>query len=411
MRRTILLIFLALLFILTAVTAGALSVAATGPIHVGDGLYPVQDLAEQALVKLTLNPAARANYLLNLVERRTHDLALASGKPFESAAVDALNRALEQALNSLTAVPSKDWPDLRSRLIKELALIAEVLKDTKQPINGILANLAQLQKAVNTLNFPLSDLARLFNLDKSAAAQADDTSSKAKGTPQPNDGTARTVQFQAGSSGAMHTFFLLTGKHATIECTSCHIDGKYAGTSKECAVCHAKKKPVKHYDGECSLCHSTEAWKPADFNHVAMKAVDCIACHAAKKPANHFSGQCGLCHSTDAWKPAKFDHGVANATDCQSCHNQDKPSGHFSGQCSACHGTSAWKPASFDHATANATNCEGCHSRPAKHFSGQCSNCHGTGGWLPARFDHANVTDCQSCHSRPNNHASGQCSH
>ncbi|MGA9532281.1 MAG: hypothetical protein WBR18_06150 [Anaerolineales bacterium] len=227
--------------------------------------------------------------------------------------------------------------------------------------------------------------------------------------------------------------FPLTGRHATAQCTDCHQNGQYAGTSANCSSCHSGDKPSNHYAGECSACHgSTSSWSSnINFSHVGR--TDCQSCHNSDKPSNHYAGQCSACHgSTSSWSSnINFSH--AGQTDCQSCHNSDKPSNHFAGQCSACHGsTSSWSSnINFSHA--GQTDCQSCHNsdKPSNHYAGQCSNCHSTSGWGGANFDHASTgfpltgrhtsaqcTDCHqngqyagtpsscvSCHSEPSYHA------
>ena len=98
----------------------------------------------------------------------------------------------------------------------------------------------------------------------------------------------------------------------------------------------------------------------------AAGATDCLSCHRKDRPRNHFQGQCSLCHSTSAWKPAHFthrfplNHGGANGV-CSTCH----PSGTASYTCSACH-----RPAHMraEHAE------EGIYN-----IAGRCAACHPTG--------------------------------
>ena len=94
--------------------------------------------------------------------------------------------------------------------------------------------------------------------------------------------------------------FRLTGAHQSVECTRCHVGGRFAGTPSSCAACH--NRPSSHsggFSGECSNCHSTSAWKPASFNG------------PHPFPMNHggAGGRCGKCHPS-SW----FDYS------CTGCH-------------------------------------------------------------------------------------------
>jgi hypothetical protein len=206
------------------------------------------------------------------------------------------------------------------------------------------------------------------------------------------------------------------------QCSQCHTAGttwKLASFNHQgrvdCQGCHGANRPVGHYEGQCSQCHTAgTTWRLASFNHQGR--VDCQGCHASNRPANHYRAQCSACHDPGAgWQPVRFDHSVAGA-DCQGCHASRRPANHYQGQCSACHDPGAdWQPVRFDHALAG-TDCQVCHAsnRPANHYQGQCSACHDPGaGWQPVRFDHGVAgADCQACHAsnRPANHYQGQCS-
>ncbi len=114
----------------------------------------------------------------------------------------------------------------------------------------------------------------------------------------------------------------------------------------------------------------------------------------------HYGGQCSNCHNTNAWQPANFSHEGQN--DCQSCHS--RPSGHYGGQCSNCHNTNAWEPANFSHE--GQTDCQSCHSRPAGHWAQQCSRCHNTNNWSDIHVDGHSFSmnhggaggNCSTCH-------------
>ena len=413
-------ILITLMLLMLSLTAG-LALAEIAPFHSGDALFSLQQSAEQLLVDLNPDPGARVETLMDLFERRINDLDLTHGSPEALAQFD---QALNQMLQALVNAPEHHAADLRSRAMNVLAkahdsldklasegmIEPEVLTLRREVVRAALLDLADLNRPLSDLlNGDQNVLATSLN---AVMAQADVNASVAGALSV----GAHTVAFQPGSVGAMHTFFPLTGKHAKIECAVCHVSDQYAGLPTTCIACHSVKTPTNHFPGECSLCHSTDAWKPARFDHTLAGTSDCQNCHIGDKPAKHWDGQCSQCHSTNAWKPANFNHAAAKATDCLSCHSDNKPANHWSGQCSQCHTTNAWKPANFNHAAAKATDCLSCHTnkKPANHFAGQCSLCHSTTTWKGATFKHAAVgtVDCQSCHTnkKPANHFAGQCS-
>ena len=238
------------------------------------------------------------------------------------------------------------------------------------------------------------------------------------------------------------TGYALTGAHATLECTACHIGGKYQGTPAQCYGCHAvdfngTTNPPHAQAGfsqQCQTCHTTVAWIPATFDH-NMTSFPLTGAHV--------NVACNLCHINGQF--------AGTPTDCYSCHVKDfngttspnHAQGGFSQQCQMCHTTTAWQPATFDHsktafpltgahttvacATCHTddfagtlpTNCYGCH---AADFNGttspnhvqsgipqQCQVCHNTTAWIPATFDHSQTSfpltgahtsvACATCHT------------
>ncbi len=180
------------------------------------------------------------------------------------------------------------------------------------------------------------------------------------------------------------------------------------------------------------MCHTTDAWKPADLDHDltnfpltgAHTAVTCASCHITNYTGT--SSECLACHETD----------YSSVTDPN--HIQSA----FSVFCVECHTTSAWKPATIDHNSTGfpltgaheAVSCVDCHDagytntttlcyachlsdyngaidpdHSGSHFSTNCGGCHTTEGWEPAAFDHNlsqfkltgahAVVGCNNCHT------------
>ncbi len=280
--------------------------------------------------------------------------------------------------------------------------------------------------------------------------------------------------------------FKLDGKHATVACQNCHINGVFKGTPMDCASCHTDDDAHNGTLGnQCAVCHTPSGWKPSTFNHnnsafqltgkhqtVACESchingvfkgtpMDCASCHSDTDPHQGRLGtQCTECHTTNGWKPSTFDHAnssfqltgkhttaacaqchkdmffVGTPTACASCHGSVDPhSGALGAQCETCHTTAAWKPSTFNHANSSfkltgkhttvacgschkdmkfkgtPTTCFACHAANDHHggkYGTNCAACHSTAGWKPATFDHnlssfpltgAHVsTACTKCH-------------
>ena len=242
---------------------------------------------------------------------------------------------------------------------------------------------------------------------------------------------------------ARYTNFALTGTHAQLDCTSCHIGGKFTGTPADCFGCHEKDftaaKDPNHaaagFSRACGQCHTTVSWSGAKFDHSALTKFpltgahasltcsrchandrfagtpsDCASCHIAQyngttnpsHVAAAFPKDCSLCHTTTNWLGATFDHsktpfpltGAHVTVECLQCHANN----HFSGtptQCVACHLADFNKAANPNHAAAG--------------FPQDCTICHNTTQWSGAKFDHNTSTKfaltgvhatlvCSQCH-------------
>ena len=285
------------------------------------------------------------------------------------------------------------------------------------------------------------------------------------------------------------TAFPLVSSHTTVACESCHVNGQYKDTPKDCISCHAAKDAHNGQFGtSCETCHKPTKWQDVTFDHsktafplvsshttVACESChvngqykgtpkDCISCHAAKDAHNgQFGTSCETCHKPTKWQDVTFDHsstafpligkhmdlvcsschasGVYKGTpkDCYSCHaKDDNHNGQLGTDCSTCHVPIGWSNVTFDHnSTAfpltgkhtqlncslchqpgqykgTPTDCGSCHGEPTFHvgaFGTNCAQCHTTSGWTPAPFIGTHPTrsgenllkhhgaTCKTCHT------------
>jgi len=238
-----------------------------------------------------------------------------------------------------------------------------------------------------------------------------------------------------------YTGYALTGMHARLECTACHINGQFKGTPAACYACHqtdyTRTNNPSHAQAslphDCGTCHTTANWLNAKFDHLAYAGYALTGKHA--------NVPCAQCHA----------NGYRNTpTGCVSCHQKEfdrtinpnhKAQGFPTG-CEMCHTTAGWIPSSFDHSksgfpltgahvqtlcskchvnnnyTTLPKDCYGCHkanytgtSNPnhvAAGFPTGCTMCHSTVSWSGATFDHSKTgfpltgahknTPCMKCH-------------
>jgi len=254
------------------------------------------------------------------------------------------------------------------------------------------------------------------------------------------------------------TGYALTGMHATLECSACHLNNRFKGAPSNCYSCHQQDfnstnnppHAQANLPRDCGVCHSTTDWLNAKFDHAAFAGYALTGMHATLT--------CMQCHLNGNY--------TNTPVDCYSCHkadftgttNPNHVSSGFPTDCSICHSTSGWSPSTFNHAkttfpltgahvtvacsqchknnnyTTLPTTCYGCHqadynntnnpAHAAAGFPTDCTVCHTTTSWSGAVFDHSKTpfpltgahktvactqchvnsvfagtpTDCYSCH-------------
>jgi hypothetical protein len=242
------------------------------------------------------------------------------------------------------------------------------------------------------------------------------------------------------------TGYALTGAHAALPCTACHIGGRFKGTPADCYSCHTNdyngaNNPSHAQAGFsptlCSTCHDTSSWLNARFDHNTQTPFPLIG--------KHINVACNQCHIN-----GKF---AGTPTDCASCHMADyngtnnpqhAQAGFAASACATCHSPMGWDQANFNHAQFFAltnghanlqctqchtsgnyadapTTCDGCHmaqynstNNPPHAQAGFaptiCSTCHDTIAWADGKFDHNTQTafpltgkhigvPCLNCHT------------
>lgn len=136
------------------------------------------------------------------------------------------------------------------------------------------------------------------------------------------------------------TAFPLDGAHRMASCTSCHVDGVFAGTPTSCFACHepeyfAAGDPnhvALNFPTECASCHSTTRWGGATFGHAfpifsgkhsQSRWVVCSKCH--EDPGNPSFFNCLVCHPHSDKRKTDDQHGGRrdysyDSMACYQCH-------------------------------------------------------------------------------------------
>jgi hypothetical protein len=184
----------------------------------------------------------------------------------------------------------------------------------------------------------------------------------------------------SGAAFEHDRFFPLNGRHRTVDCTACHVGGRFAGTPSACIDCHradydSATSPNHRQAGfstDCTTCHGTGAsgWTGASFNHNqffplqgAHRSLDCQACHAR---GYDLPRDCFGCHAPDYNAARNPDHVRSGfPTSCVNCHFANHTS---------------WNQAVFrhdfpiDNGPHARLDCVECHQASTREFS--CTLCH-----------------------------------
>jgi hypothetical protein len=242
------------------------------------------------------------------------------------------------------------------------------------------------------------------------------------------------------------TGFALLGAHANLQCTQCHVGGKYQGTPADCVGCHMKDyvgtnnpNHVKlAFPTTCSTCHNMTSWLQVNFNHGAFTGfpltgahvnTPCTSCHVNNNYTN-IPKDCGSCHLKDYQKTTNPNHAQAGfPTDCSICHNTTSwanavfdhsktgfalTGAHTKLQCQACHANGQYTKINPACVTCHLKDYQGTNAPPHLQvgYPTTCEVCHNTSNWTQASFDHNKTSfpltgfhtkvPCASCHINNN---------
>lgn len=232
-----------------------------------------------------------------------------------------------------------------------------------------------------------------------------------------------------GKSSFNHnqTDFPLLGKHAKVDCASCHhLSGNNAAANvfqdyrgkdfHDCITCHKDVHETK-FGLDCKKCHTEDSFQkilhPDLFDHDLTgyalegkhETVDCKKCHKTKMidPVAH--DRCMDCH--EDFHKGQFVRDT-HKPDCKDCHNINGFAGssftiekhnegpfplegaHLATPCIACHmKNEKWTFRDIGK------KCVDCHSDIHEGFLDEkyypqksCNQCHSSEGWVQVSFDH-----------------------
>lgn len=224
------------------------------------------------------------------------------------------------------------------------------------------------------------------------------------------------------------TRYPLRGRHADVECKSCHTSAVFKEAPMTCIGCHRRDDEAKGHKGRfgdaCGDCHTERRWKDIRFDHDRTRfpllgkhrpapceschrdpnfrqtPTDCLSCHRKEdKHEGTLGAKCADCHNERSWKEGvRFDHGRSRFPLLGR---------HLQVACAKCHTTPRFKEAK--------SQCVECHEREDVHkrrLGTRCADCHNARDWKIWDYNHDRRTKfvldgthrplkCEACHSRP----------
>ena len=239
----------------------------------------------------------------------------------------------------------------------------------------------------------------------------------------------------------LSTGFDLSGSHQIVRCETCHINGVFKGTPRDCATCHAQGNPrgassksTKHIptNATCETCHSSglTSFSGVVFSHVTVRdAASCQNCHdgvhASGKSVNHIrtTEACSACHNTTSFAgsaiPANHIPTSPQST-CKGCHTSsdfkvmpsiaaihaNAPS--TNSNCAQCHSSANAAALALpsmvpplvsppsNHIGMGSLGCENCHAGPNSSFQLPVQS---GAKFANSAFNHSGITSgCATCH-------------
>lgn len=219
--------------------------------------------------------------------------------------------------------------------------------------------------------------------------------------------------------------FDMTGRHAEIDCTSCHDHAddtvvpegahRYIGLNQSCATCHEDVHEGT-FSTTCIVCHDQSSFTDHHFaGHASFLELDgahgglsCRECHAegsehslavlrgpaASRPTGRSCAEChDQPHSASFTVQAAFDRGVPHADTLEGTHKNKL--------CAGCHEPHHM---TFDEDATSLTAAEHAASGfelELPHADVTCAECHEPGAPWATRYPGREADSCAACHADP----------
>ena len=197
-----------------------------------------------------------------------------------------------------------------------------------------------------------------------------------------------------GSVAHAKTTFALSGAHAAVPCSGCHIPKKeetqYHVAGAHCIDCHKSPHGDLAAALTCEGCHKTASWQDTSwFDHSGTKF---------PLTGRHTAVKCLSCHQPVVEAGSRSVPFVSTSLQCDACH-EDIHQGQFHGTgdqiiCAECHTANDWRPTQFDHNKHSDFKLDGAHADVPCNL---CHERHQVAGKLVIKYK-GTPRECDKCH-------------
>ena len=154
-----------IIFIIFCMITTVIALAIYAPLLPGSVFYSLQDFSEQKALFAFPDPEQRANFSLDLFERRINNLAASAGKNNELAAIQALDKVIDQSTTLISLVSQEKTTVIRQRLYSlaqqasnQLALLTSITSQYQSVITAFKSKLRTLISMTGTQDVEISKL-------------------------------------------------------------------------------------------------------------------------------------------------------------------------------------------------------------------------------------------------------------
>jgi hypothetical protein len=199
--------------------------------------------------------------------------------------------------------------------------------------------------------------------------------------------------------------------HQTAQCSACHVNNVYSGTSRLCFTCHqtqyTRTTNPNHvaagFPTACDTCHRSggPGWTGASFNHSQFFSL----------VGRHTTAACSDCHRNNVYAGTPRTCVGCHLTDYNGTRDPNHASAGFPTTCDTCHRATdtSWGQGTFNHTwfpiasgRHSGNPCSACHQQSGNYRSFTCLTCHTRadtddehGNRAGYRYESA---ACYSCH-------------